>query len=496
MVVISWVLVLAAAVWLRVDSLDARPLHFDEATGARITADRLEPASDYKFNPVHNHGPTLSLAGAVAARMAGEDDWESMTKMPLRAVTVAAGVLLVMVPLCWRRRFGDAPMLLASALLATSPLLVYYSRMYIHEILLALFGLLVVVTLCRKRTLWLAGVFLGLMFATKESFAISVIAWGMAGVAVAWQFRDRLRTRTWREQFNEWWRPVVAMLICAAVVSVVFYTDGFTRPSGIWDAVQTYFVYKTEGGHDKTFGYYLSMMLAPRKDAVWWGETSVAVLAMLAYIRSFSKAMPMNQVAAIRFLAYATVAHFGIYSLIAYKTPWLMCLPWAHVCLLAGFSLVPIRSWKSWQTAATTIVIVVTLILQFRQTRWATGRFEIDQRNAYAYVPTSRDIEGMERWLSQLADGDPDRLEPLAVVGSYFWPLPWYLRDYERVWYWADASDPSLNQCGVVLVLPEEVNEVSAKLTNTHTGFPRSLRNNVVVTLYLRNDLWKQWIED
>lgn len=496
MVVILWLVVLATAVWLRVDSLVARPIHFDEATGARITADRLEPTSDYAFNPVHNHGPTLSFAGAIASRLAGDDSWKTMSVLPLRAVTVTSGVLLVMVPLYWRRRFGDAPMLLAATLLATSPLLVYYSRMYIHEILLALFGILVVVMLCRKRTLWAAGAMLGLMFATKESFAISVIAWGIAGVGVAWQFRETIRLQVWRELFDEWWRPVVAMLICAAAVSVVFYTDGLSRPSGIWDAVRTFFIYKTEGGHDKPFGYYVSMMLVPRKDAVWWGETTVALLALLAFVRSFSKSMPKDKAAVIRFLAYATVAHFAIYSLIAYKTPWLMCLPWAHVCLLAGFSLVSITSWKSWPTVATTIAIVITLSLQFRQTRWATGRFEIDQRNAYAYVPTSRDIESMERWLNQLAAGDPKRIEPIAVVGSYYWPLPWYLRNFDAVGYWQDASDPSLSQCGVVLALPEEADAVSAKLTNTHTGFPRSLRTNVVVTLYLRNDLWKQWIEE
>ena len=37
---------------------------------------------------------------------------------------------------------GDYGAALSAALLATSPLLVYYSRMYIHESWLALFGLL------------------------------------------------------------------------------------------------------------------------------------------------------------------------------------------------------------------------------------------------------------------------------------------------------------------------------------------------------------------
>ena len=89
-------------------------------------------------------------------------------------LTAIAGTLLVLVPLLWRRRFGDGPMLLAAALLATSPLLVYYSRMFIHESLLVLFGMLALVSLTRAPRYGIPGLFVGLMFATKESFAISM----------------------------------------------------------------------------------------------------------------------------------------------------------------------------------------------------------------------------------------------------------------------------------------------------------------------------------
>ena len=64
-----------------------------------------------------------------------------------------AGTLLVLRAAAVARRFGDAPMLLAAALLATSPLLVYYSRMFIHESLLVLFGMLALVALTLQTAL-------------------------------------------------------------------------------------------------------------------------------------------------------------------------------------------------------------------------------------------------------------------------------------------------------------------------------------------------------
>ena len=491
-----WLVIVGLAVWLRCDDFADRPIHFDEATGARITADRLEPDAEYSFNPVHNHGPTLSVLGAIASRAAGEATWEAMTVGTLRLIPLLAGCGLVVLPFLLRDRIGDVPALIAAAFLASSPLLVYYSRMYIHEILLALFGLAAAICLLRRKTLWLAGCFLGLMFATKETFAISVIAWCVAGVGVACHFRASWKIESLREMMGEWWKPVAVMVGCAAMVSIAFYTNGFTHWMGIVDAVKTYFVYETVGGHDKPFWYYAGMMLVPRKDAVWWGETVVVVFAGWAYFRSFFGGMSDGRKALIWFLAYSAVAHGLIYSLIAYKTPWLMCLPWAHGCLLAGVALVGCERWKTWQRGVLVLGLIAALGLQLRQTRYAMGRFETDQRNRYAYVPTSRDLEGVPKWMVGLADGHPDSIEPIAVVGTFYWPLPWYLRGFDSVGYWPDAEVEGLEQNGIVFALPDTVNDVSPRLAKSHQGFPRSLRTNEVVTMYVRNDLWDRWIEE
>ena len=498
---ICWLAVLIIAVFLRFENLADRPFHFDEATGARITAQRMGPSADYQFNPVHNHGPTLSAAAAPICYLAGERSWNEMTKLSLRLVPALAGSLLVMCPILLRRRFGDIPVLAAAALLATSPLLVYYSRMFIHEMILTLCGLIVVVLLCAKPRYsqclkWgLVGLFTGLMFATKESFAISVIAWAGAGGVLALLHHKEIRRLNRKQLWLDYRMPMAVGLIAAAFSSGLFYTDGLTNPKGAWEAVQTFFIYKTEPGHDKAFAYYFEMLAIPSKDTIWWFETPVLVFAVVAWLRThLPNAERGTHTNIIRFLAYASVFHVLIYSMIAYKTPWLMCLPWAHVCLLAGLSLKGFSRWRRSVQVVVVILLTCVLVQQTRLTRFATGRFANDTRNPYTYVPTSRDVERLQLWLRELSlNSASGQLEPIAVVGSQYWPLPWYLRDFESIGYWLEV-DSAIDQCPVVLAMPEVAEEVNGRLEETHFPLSRTLRSQVPVVLFLRNDHWDNWM--
>ena len=157
-IIACWIGVLAAGAALRFDELSSRPILFDEATGARIMARRMEASGAYRFDPTHFHGPLLSSLSIPINRLRGEATWRELTKGTLRLLPAVAGTLIVLVPLLWRRPWGDGPMLLAAAFLATSPLLVYYSRMFIHEILLVLFGLLALTALFSKPKFGILGV--------------------------------------------------------------------------------------------------------------------------------------------------------------------------------------------------------------------------------------------------------------------------------------------------------------------------------------------------
>lgn len=491
-IIACWMIVAAIGAFLRFDDLAARPFHADEATGARITARRME-AGGANFDPKHYHGPLLADLALPLCRARGEDGWREMTKFTLRLVPAIAGVLLVLLPLAGRRRFGDGPMLLAAAFMATSPVLVYYSRMFIHEPVLAFFGIAFLFSLTGCTRCGLPGFLLGLMFATKETFAISVIAW--AGAAALLLFENR-RTID-RAELRHWLMPATISLATFVLTTLFFYTDGFRHPLGAVDALRTFFVYETVQGHDKPFGWYFHLLFMPHISAgLWWFGTPLVLLALWAFACTFRKTEPHDSSRpVIRFLAYSAIGHFLIYSLIAYKTPWLAYLPWAHVCLLAGYSVSEILKQGVIAKVALTAITGVCLVTQVQQSRAATGRLASDERNPFAYVPTRPDIEKLESWIGELRAVMPaGALDSVAVIGEDYWPLPWYLRSFEKTGYWSEPP-PDLAIFPLVFAMPDAADAVKQALEATHVELPRGLRANVPVILYVKNDIWERWMK-
>ena len=544
LIIACWIGVMAAGVVLRFDGLADRPFHADEATGARITAQRME-SGGARFDPRHYHGPLLGVLAAPLCRLRGEDGWRDMSKYTLRLLPAAAGALLVLVPLLGRRRYGDAPMLLAAVLLATSPLLAYYSRMFIHEILLALAGMAALFFLTGVRRIGrdlspqrsgacgadetvhapvekpttaghslhihkdrpeagpclrfiVAGLLVGLMYAIKETFVISVLAWSCAGLCLMYGNRARIDRGVLLDTWRRLRVPVIVALAVFILTAGFFYTDAFRHPRGAIDAVRTYFVYETVAGHDKSPFYYLQLLMLPEKSAGrWWFGTPVVLLALCALAMSFRKdALFVQERAFVRFLGWSALFHFLIYSLISYKNPWLACLPWAHVCLLAGFAVAGFMRLPIVPRIVIAALAALCVVSQFRQARMATGRLASDARNPFAYVPTRRDVESIESWLARLREVTPaGTLEPVAVIGGDYWPLPWYLRAFEKTGYWS-GPPPDLAALPLVFSMPDTAEAVSSLLAETHVALPRGLRPDVPVMLYLRKDIWELWMND
>lgn len=493
-IITCWLIVIIAGIFLRFDHLSTRPFHADEATGARITATRLESGT-YRFDPSHFHGPLLSALAIPLCKMNGETRWQEMTKFTLRLLPAIAGSLLLVMPLIWRRRFGDGPMLVAASLLATSPLLVYYSQMFIHESLLVLFGMLALFSLVRFPRYGIPGLMIGLMFATKESFAISMLAWSGAGMVLAWENRRKLDRSFCLSVWKTYRMPIVASILTFVSCAVFFYTNSFRNSHGAIDAIRTFYDYQTSAGHNKPITYYLQLLAFPMKSGgVWWFGTPVVVLALIALGLSFRRNAESASI--IRFLAYSAAGHFLIYSAIAYKTPWLACLPWAHVCLLAGFCVVRFSRHGLLMKTAICMLVGLCMISQSIQTRRATGRFASDARNPIAYVPTRNEIESLGPWLEKLHQAAPAiPLEPVAVIGSETWPLNWYLRSFHKIGYWP-APPNDLKSRALVFAMPDAGGAVTTLLAETHMSIPRGLRAGVPMQLFVRNDVWNLWIKN
>lgn len=490
----AWICVLAMAAWLRFDGLDMRPIHADEATGARIAAHRME-ATGGRFDPKHYHGPVLADLAALVCRMRGEPGWREMSKESLRLVPATAGFLLVLLPLLWRRRCGEATALLAALLFATSPLLIYYSRMFIHEPLLVLFGMAALTCVAIAPKHGLPGLMLGLMFAAKESVAISVLAWMAAALAVVWENRSRIACTGIRGLLAIWWRPCLWSGLAALLVSLAFYTHGFTHLRGAVDAVRTFFVYETVAGHDKPASYYLQLLFLPHQSAgIWWCGTPVVLLAAVAYARSFSAGFDPCCRVVVRFLTYAAAGHFLIYSAFSYKTPWLACLPWAHVCALAAFACCGLPLRHRGLQAGVGALALLAASTQWHQARLASGRLDSHPGNPLAYVPTQGDVEKLVVWLEELQKvAIGQEIGQVAVVGSDYWPLPWYLRGFEQVGYWSELP-PGIGAYPVVMAMPDSAEPVKAATVETHVMLPRGLRADVPLLLFVRKDVWQAWM--
>ncbi|MEM1107405.1 MAG: flippase activity-associated protein Agl23 [Planctomycetota bacterium] len=491
---VSAVTAIAIGLGLRFIDLDRAPIHADEAaTGAKILAERLE-SQTYRFDPRHFHGPLLTATAVPIAKLRGENDWDSLTKTTLRITTAAAGALTVFLVVLIAPR-SRVYALSVAALIATSPLLVYFSRIFIHESwqVLGATGLIVAATayISRPSALLagLAGLSLGVMFANKETAVITLMSWGIASVVLIIESR-RVR-RYIAENRSLLMRHGLIGSAAVFIIIGMAYT-GFGRDfSGLVSFGKTYFVYEADDSHKKSFFYYAYLLAWPKQaGGFWWGETLVFITAVGGFCLSLRDSRGM----AIRVIAYAAMSEWLIYSLIGYKTPWLAAVFWLELCCVAGYGISRLFISKSvsLRWAACVFLISVTSWHATQAYRVAL-RFPVDDRNPYAYVPTSPDVEKASRWLGELAAEYPEIAEgPLAVVGREYWPLPWYLRDFDTVGYWPEVPEIA-HGLPLVLLLPNHALD-TAGLDETHYAVPRSLRTDTPMWVYVRRDIWQNYL--
>ena len=131
---------LTAGLALRLARLDVRPMHHDEANQA-VKFGALLERGEYRYDAHDHHGPTLYYLTLPAAWLRGQTTLASLDERTLRGVTAVFGAATILLLPLLSAGIGRTAVATSAWLLALSPAMVFYSRMYIQESLFACFTL-------------------------------------------------------------------------------------------------------------------------------------------------------------------------------------------------------------------------------------------------------------------------------------------------------------------------------------------------------------------
>jgi uncharacterized protein (TIGR03663 family) len=504
------------ALALRLPRLQQRPMHGDEAVHA-IKFGKLLEEGVYTYDPDEYHGPTLNYLTLIPAWLTGAANLTQVSEFTLRIVPVFFGVCLILLLLLVARPLGTGATVYAAVLTAVSPAMVFYSRYYIQEVLLVCFTFGAIASGCRyarnRSMAWalLAGVFLGLMHASKET---CVIAFGSMVLALLltllMQRRDgSLLTALKTVRRSHW----AGGLAAGAIVSALFHSSFLTNPGGILDSIHTYTTYlgRASGNalHLHPWSYYLEMLVYFRYgDGPIWTEALIVLLAVVGLVAAMTKkGLSSANSPLVRFIAFYTIIMTVVYSAVPYKTPWCL-LGFLHgMILLAGVgAVVAVRLVPN---VLPRLIVLFLLFDTSVHLTWEACRasytFDADSRNPYVYAHPTAEVFTIVRAIEEYAGAHEDgRNMPIEVIcpGDDYWPLPWYLRAFTRV-RWSNQVVDDTDSAPLIIASPEVEGALTNKLYTLTPLEKRQmylflfdkpyyvwLRPEVKLFGFVRRDLW------
>jgi uncharacterized protein (TIGR03663 family) len=336
---------LTAGLALRGARLDARPMHHDEANQAVKFGGLLE-RGEYRYDAVDHHGPTLYYLTLPAAWLRGQHTFASLDETTLRGVPVVFGAATILLLPLLSAGVGRTAVTSAAVLMALSPAMVFYSRMFIQEALFACFTLAFVIAVGRVVTGgglgWsaTAGAAAGLAISTKETSAI-VLPVAIAAGAIAWWSLGSGRPRNVLTD-GRWASPLVVGVGAGAAVAATFYSSFFAAPGGILEPFRAAGTYFERGvaphDHVHPWHYYVGLLTYSASGGLKWSEGFVLVLAAAGAAAGWggsASSRPDARFWARHLTGYVLIAGV-IFSAIPYKTPWNLLPVYVGAIALAG----------------------------------------------------------------------------------------------------------------------------------------------------------------
>jgi len=233
--------------------LDVRPVHHDESLHAMYSKYIVDDQV-YKYDPML-HGPLLYRVTSWIFSLFG------LTTFALRSLNAGLGSLCVLSPLLFRRFLSDRAIIAASAFIAISPTLVYWSRFAHHDYLVIASYLLLaagVLNLSRGGGIILACLSFALQYTIKAN--VFVFAALLAGYLIFEFIVSRSRKEgsllgALRAHLRSNTAELFLGIAVSALVFCALYSSDFRNTEGILD-----------GLYRKVFPYWLNQHHIQRLD--------------------------------------------------------------------------------------------------------------------------------------------------------------------------------------------------------------------------------------
>ncbi|HLL72884.1 MAG TPA: hypothetical protein VK363_15685 [Pyrinomonadaceae bacterium] len=407
-----------------------------------------------------------------------------------------------------------------------------YFKLALALIFVCLAGLIFLLRLydgARSIYLVLCATSAALMFATKETAFISagvlLIAWGsscvwvwlsrQAGWARAPESRSRKKERDRGasqkppaqtdaprglqlvETFGG--RTRMLFLVAAAVclflfVNIVFYSSFFTNAKGVLDAVEAYKIWQKTGEsgfHGYRWYKYLQWLVGDTtitSSGQSWEFGEEPLLVMLASLGALLALWKTRR----RFPLFAALWGFGLlaaYSIIKYKTPWLVLSMLVPFALAGGYAVDWLyRRGAGWRTLALALLGLSLAVAAYQTVQLNYVHYDND-RYIYVYAHTKRQYVDLINEVKQIGERAGTKLDTrINVAAPEYWPMPWYLREYKNVGYQGRVI-PAITDDVIIASTGQSAEMQASYGVNYLLVGTYPMRPGVTLTLYVRRDL-------
>jgi len=397
---------IATALALRVWDIELRPLHHDEGVNFYFF-EILRDKGFYPYSHQNFHGPLFFYPSAYLSA------WMDDSILGLRSFSILIGTAL---PILVYLLFGMKRHGLYCALLCiVSPSLIFHSRYAIHEMAFCVAGAALAISFFywiltgRSHHLWICIVSFAFLVSLKETFIITCFCILLATIITCpllakqriWQSRRQL---------------TLAALLSLFIISFI-YTAGFQWAAGMHELALSIPQWIGRGtgdvGHVKAWSYY-GLILA--KSEPW----CLLVILLAPILLYFKGSLFGEHLYLVTYLFWVSLSSLVVYSLIPYKTPWLVINITLPGILLLGttVSLLP----KTSRRIVSTILVAASIALSLRY----TFLIPYGPSNPFSYVHTH---QGTIELVEEIKQHNSQFPESRILIAVSSWPLPYYLRD-------------------------------------------------------------------